>query len=246
MTEPSTRFTSSGEADNRLREPLDTCFDRVGEAWRSVTESFRASPSGRALIDFVDARVRAGVVVYPAQVLRALQGSRPEDVRVLILGQDPYHRPGQAQGWAFSVPEGQRLPPSLRNIYREVSSDTGNPSPESGDLGRWASQGVLLLNTVLTVEEGRPASHCGRGWETLTDALIREVSLRSSGCVFLLWGAQAQAKRPLVDTARHAILASNHPSPLSAARPPAPFLGCRHFSQANAWLVGRGRGTICW
>jgi uracil-DNA glycosylase len=239
-------FAATDAANNRLCEPLGACFDRVGAGWRAVTEPFRASPAGRALVDFVDGRVREGAIVYPAQVFRALQAGDPGAVKVLILGQDPYHGPGQAQGLAFSVPEGQRLPPSLRNIYQEVSSDTGNPSPASGDLSRWMAQGVLLLNTVLTVEDGQPASHAGRGWEDLTDALIRAVSEASCGSVFLLWGASAQAKRPLIDTTRHAILASNHPSPLSARRPPVPFLGCRHFSQANAWLTGRGRGEICW
>jgi uracil-DNA glycosylase len=239
-------FAATDAADNRLCEPLGACFDRVGAGWRAVTDPFRASPAGRALVDFVDGRVREGAIVYPAQVFRALQAGGPGEVKALILGQDPYHGPGQAQGLAFSVPEGQRLPPSLRNIYQEVSADTGQPSPASGDLGRWAVQGVLLLNTVLTVEDGRPASHAGRGWETLTDALIRAVSAQSPGCVFLLWGASAQAKRPLIDASRHAILASNHPSPLSARRPPVPFLCCRHFSQANAWLAGRGRGEIRW
>nr|WP_245876528.1 uracil-DNA glycosylase [Caldimonas caldifontis] len=218
----------------------------MGAGWRPITDAFRASPAGRSLIDFVDGRMRDGAIVYPAQVFRALQVGDPGAVKVLILGQDPYHGPGQAQGLAFSVPEGQRLPPSLRNIYQEVSADTGNPSPSSGDLSRWVAQGVLLLNTVLTVEDGQPASHAGRGWEGLTDALIRAVSEASCGTVFLLWGASAQAKCPLIDTTRHAILASNHPSPLSARRPPAPFLGCRHFSQANAWLSSRGRGEIRW
>lgn len=246
MSDQAPLFATAGEAANRLRESLDACFDRVGEGWRPVTEPFRASPAGQTLVDFVDGRVREGAVVYPAQVFRALQAGGPDEVKVLILGQDPYHGPGQAQGLAFSVPEGQRLPPSLRNIYQEVSADTGRPSPASGDLGRWVAQGVLLLNAVLTVEDGRPASHAGRGWETLTDALIHHVSERSPGCVFLLWGASAQAKRPLIDASRHAILASNHPSPLSARRPPVPFLGCRHFSQANAWLAGRGRSEIRW
>lgn len=246
MSAQAQLFAPAGEADNRLREPLDACFDRVGAGWRAVTETFRANEAGRALIDFVDERVRAGSQVYPARVFRALEDGGPQAVRVLILGQDPYHRPGQAQGLAFSVPAGQRLPPSLRNIYQEVSNDTGRPSPASGDLGRWAAQGVLLLNTVLTVEEGRPGSHAGHGWEVLTDALIRVVSERSPGCVFLLWGGSAQAKRALIDAHRHAVLACNHPSPLSARRPPEPFLGCRHFSRANAWLAARGRGEIAW
>lgn len=246
MSAQAPLFAPAGEADNRLRDPLDASFDRVGEGWRAVTEAFRVSAVGRGLIDFIDERVRAGAVVYPARVFRALEHGGPQTVRVLILGQDPYHGPGQAQGLAFSVPDGQRLPPSLRNIYREVSDDTGRPSPASGDLGRWAMQGVLLLNTVLTVEQGRAGSHAGRGWEVLTDALIRTVSQRSPGCVFLLWGASAQTKRALIDADRHAVLACNHPSPLSARRPPEPFLGCRHFSRANAWLAAHGRGEIDW
>ncbi|WP_019561553.1 MULTISPECIES: uracil-DNA glycosylase [Caldimonas] len=239
-------LAAEGPVDNRLREPLEACFERVGDDWRAVTEPFRVSPQGRALIDFVDGRVRQGAIVYPAQVFRALQAGGPQDVKVLILGQDPYHGAGQAQGLAFSVPAGQRLPPSLLNIYREVQADTGRVPPASGDLGRWAAQGVLLLNTVLTVEDGRPGSHAGCGWEVLTDALITQVSRCSPACVFLLWGASAQAKRPLIDATRHAILACNHPSPLSARRPPAPFVGCRHFSQANAWLASRGRSAILW
>lgn len=227
----------AAEADNRLREPLAACFDRVGGRWRDTTEAFRASPAGQALIDFVDARVAAGAVVYPAQVFRALELTPLESVKVVILGQDPYHGPGQAQGLAFSVPAGVRLPPSLRNIYKEVAADTGAAVPKDGDLTRWARQGVLLLNTALTVEDGQPQSHAQRGWEALTDALIRQVSREAGPCVFLLWGAPAQRKRPLVDTTRHAVFTANHPSPLAATRPPQPFIGCRHFSAANAWLA---------
>lgn len=230
-------FAESAVSSNRLTEPLAASFERVPADWRGVTEPFRASLTGSALIDFVDLRVREGVTVYPAHPLRALELTPLAAVRVVILGQDPYHGPGQAQGLAFSVPAGLRLPPSLRNIYAEVAADLGRAlPPKDGDLTRWAKQGVLLLNTALTVEDGQPQSHAGRGWEVLTDALIAAVSAQAEPSVFLLWGAPAQRKRSLIDERRHAVLTANHPSPLSARRPPQPFIGCRHFSQANAWL----------
>ena len=222
--------------DNRLREPLETSFERVPPDWRAVTEAFRHSPVGAALIEHVDRRVREGAVVYPAHPLRALELTPLAGVRAVILGQDPYHGPGQAQGLAFSVPAGLKLPPSLRNIYAEVAADLGCEAASEGDLTRWAEQGVLLLNTVLTVEDGEPQSHANRGWEQLTDALITEVSAHAGPSVFLLWGAPAQRKRGLIDERRHAVFTANHPSPLSARRPPVPFIGCRHFSLANAWL----------
>lgn len=234
---------------NRLRRPLDACFDEVPAAWQVVTQPFRASATGQALIDFVDGRVAAGAVVYPAQVFRALQLTSPESVRVVILGQDPYHGAGQAQGLAFSVPSGRKLPPSLRNIYKELAADLGHGPRASGDLGAWARQGVLLLNTTLTVEDGEPQSHARQGWEVLTDALIAHVSAQASPCIFLLWGAPAQRKLGLIDTGRHGVLTANHPSPLSALRPPQPFIGCRHFSQADAWLAARrpaSEGPIDW
>ena len=186
--------------------------------------------------------------IYPPQPLRALALTPLEETRVVILGQDPYHGPGQAHGLAFSVPDGVRPPPSLRNIFLELRSDLGGQTPGSGNLERWARQGVLLLNAVLTVEDGRPGSHAGRGWEQLTDALIEALSRDSAPKAFLLWGAQAQAKQPLIDAAGsgHLILAANHPSPLSARRPPVPFFGCRHFSRANAFLDKYGRGTVDW
>ncbi len=222
--------------DNALREPLANCFDRVPADWRVVTEPFRRSPTGQGLIDFVDARRAAGAVIYPAEVFRALQLTPLAQIKVVILGQDPYHGPGQAQGLAFSVPSGQKLPPSLRHIFQEARC-AGGAAAADGDLTRWARQGVLLLNTVLTVEDGCPHSHAGRGWEPLTDALIAHVSAHAGPCVFLLWGGPAQKKRGLVDEARHLVLAANHPSPLSARRPPQPFLGCGHFAQANEWLA---------
>ena len=229
-------FAAAAPGDNRLREPLGACFDRVPAGWHAVTETFRHSPTGQALIEFVDSRVRGGATVYPAEVFKALMLTPLEAVKVVILGQDPYHGPGQAQGLAFSVPVGEKIPPSLRNIYKEVAADTGAAPGVDGDLTRWARQGVLLLNTALTVEAGLPQSHAGRGWEVLTDALISHVSRHAGRSVFLLWGAPAQRKLPLIDAARHAVLTANHPSPLSATRPPQPFIGCRHFSATNQWL----------
>ncbi|WP_268879040.1 uracil-DNA glycosylase [Piscinibacter terrae] len=230
--------------DNRLREPLADVFARVPAAWMPVTDRFLASPEGQSLARFVDQRVGEGAIVYPGTIFRALELTAPEDVRVLILGQDPYHGPGQAQGLAFSVYEGQKLPPSLRNMLKEVESDTGAPSQcARGDLSAWARQGVLLLNTALTVEDGRPQSHAGRGWETLTDALLAHVAAQAHPVVFLLWGGSAQRKRASLDEARHHVLTANHPSPLSARRPPEPFIGCRHFSQVNALLQRLLPGT---
>ena len=230
-------------ADNRLRQPLASVFDRVAAPWRSVTEPFVLSKPGRALVEFVDDRVRADATVYPRQVLRALEFSAPPRIRVVVLGQDPYHGAGQAQGLAFSVDAQMRvLPPSLRNILQEVRRDTGRPSACTGDLRSWAEQGVLLLNAVLTVEDGKPQSHAGRGWEVLTDALLTRVAGQPEPVVFMLWGASAQRKRALIDaasTARHTVLACNHPSPLSARRGPAPFIGCAHFSRTNEALLAR-------
>ena len=242
---------SASAADNRLREPLAQVFARVPAAWQSVTKPFIHSSEGHALAAFVDQRVSEGAAVYPDQVLRALEFISPDAVRVVILGQDPYHRPGQAQGLAFSVAPGQKkLPPSLRNILKEVADDTGAPSACRDDLSPWARQGVLLLNSVLTVEEGRPQGHAGRGWEALTDALLVRVAAQPEPAVFMLWGAAAQHKRSLVERAGlapHLVLVANHPSPLSARRLPLPFFGCRHFSQANGFLAARRAGlAIRW
>ncbi len=234
-------------ADNALRQPLADLFAAVPAAWRTVTDRFRHSEAGRALIEFVDARVKAGATVYPAQVFRALSLTAPADVRVVILGQDPYHGPGQAQGLAFSIAAGQKTAPSLRNILAEVAADTGAPSGCINDLTAWADQGVLLLNTVLTVEDGQPQSHAQRGWEVLTDALLQEVAAQTEPVVFMLWGAAAQRKQAFIDASRHCMLLANHPSPLSARRPPVPFIGCRHFSLANAFLTQSGGGqAINW
>lgn len=224
---------------------------RLAAGWRAPVDAFFDSSEGQALARFVDARCAAGATVYPAQPLHALELTALADVRVVILGQDPYHGPGQAQGLAFSVPEDVRVPPSLRNIFAEVSRDLGCAPPSHGNLARWARQGVLLLNTVLTVEQGQPASHAKRGWETLTDTLIDLLTADAAPKVFLLWGAPAQARRARIaqaasGTDSHRVLSANHPSPLSARRPPVPFIGCGHFSAANAFLDARGRGGIDW
>ncbi|MGI9134092.1 MAG: uracil-DNA glycosylase [Rhodoferax sp.] len=229
---------AAAEPEDQLRH-ADPAAWPVAPGWQALVDAFFGSPAGRALRAFLQQRLDAGAVVFPPQPLRALELTPPTAVRVVILGQDPYHGRGQAEGLAFSVAPGVALPPSLRNIFKELERDLGQPFPAfpnpGGSLVRWARQGVLLLNTCLTVEEGQPASHSGRGWEALTDALIRQVSQHAQPCVFMLWGAHAQGKRALIDASRHRVLCANHPSPLSALRPPQPFIGCGHFSQARQW-----------
>ncbi len=202
----------------------------------------------RTLCGFLKAEEVAGKTIYPpvGTRLAALDLTPLPSVKVVILGQDPYHGPGQAHGLAFSVPHGQRVPPSLANIFKEQQADLGLPRPAHGHLEDWARQGVLLLNTVLTVEAGQAASHQGRGWELFTDAAIRAVAERCAPCIYLLWGSHARAKAPLIRAASggaHLILEAPHPSPLSAHRG---FLGCGHFSRANAFLEEHGSPPIDW
>ena len=216
----------------------------VAPGWQGLVDDFFASAAGVKLLGFLRERLEAGAVIFPPQPLRALELTPPEQVRVVILGQDPYHGRGQAEGLAFSVASGVPLPPSLRNIFKELQRDLGTPPPSfpqpGGTLVRWATQGVLLLNTCLTVEEGQAASHSGHGWEALTDAVIRHVAAGDQPVVFMLWGAHAQSKRALIDADRHRVLTANHPSPLSALRPPSPFIGCGHFGEARAWRERHG------
>jgi uracil-DNA glycosylase len=228
--------------------PLSRHLETLAPDWRALAQEFLASPPGATLQAFLAQRAAAGASIYPPRPLHALELTPLASARVVILGQDPYHGPGQAHGLAFSVPDGVRPPPSLRNIFLELRGDLGCTVPRSGNLERWAIQGVLLLNTVLTVEDGQPGAHAGRGWEIFTDALIDALAGDARPKVFLLWGAQAQAKQSrIVSLARaHVVLAANHPSPLSARRGPQPFLGCRHFSQANDFLRSRGCGQIDW
>ena len=214
-------------------------------SWQEVLAAFWGSATGQGLRAYLAQRLAQGTCIYPPEPLRALTLTPLSQVRVVILGQDPYHGPGQAEGLAFSVAPGVKVPPSLRNIYKELQRDLGMAPPAGGSLVGWARQGVLLLNTCLTVEQGLPASHAKRGWEVLTDALLVAVAQQARACVYLLWGGHAQAKAPLIQAAaaqrggQALILTANHPSPLSALRPPAPFIGCGHFSQAQSWLAER-------
>ena len=212
----------------------------VAPGWQPLVQEFFAGAAGRKLQGFLQTRLDAGAVIFPPQPLRALELTSPEDVRVVILGQDPYHGRDQAEGLAFSVAPGVALPPSLRNIFKELQRDLGTPPPAfpqpGGSLIAWAAKGVLLLNTTLTVEEAQPASHAGKGWEMLTDGVIRHVAHGARPVVFMLWGAHAQSKRAVIPADRgHLVLCANHPSPLSALRPPVPFIGCGHFGQARAF-----------
>jgi uracil-DNA glycosylase len=212
--------------------------------WAEHVETFLTSEAGRRLESFLAERRAAGATIYPPQPLRALTLTPLDEVRVVILGQDPYHGAGQAHGLAFSVPDGVRPPPSLRNILAEVARDVGQ-TPSGNPLPNWARQGVLLLNAVLTVEDRAPGSHAGKGWEILTARLVDALAADVRPKVFMLWGAHAQARgQGIADP--HLVLQANHPSPLSARRPPLPFIGCAHFSQANGFLAARGLGTIDW
>ena len=209
--------------------------------WKPIVNVFLVSAAGLALQKFLQERLKANAVIYPPEPFKALTLTALQDVKVVILGQDPYHGAGQAEGLAFSVAQGVKIPPSLRNIFKERQRDLGIPPAAHGSLINWAAQGILLLNTTLTVEDGQPASHAKRGWETLTDALIAACAQKKSPAAFLLWGGHAQAKFALIDAhnadQRHLILSANHPSPLSALRPPAPFIGCGHFGQVRRFFA---------
>lgn len=187
----------------------------------------------------------AGKTIYPpgGQMFAAFDAVPFEAVRVVILGQDPYHGPGQAHGLSFSVPPGVPVPPSLLNIYKEIQRDLGLPIPKHGCLASWAAQGVLLLNAVLSVEAGQAGSHAKRGWEGFTDAAIEALSREREGLVFMLWGSYAQKKGERIDRDRHCVMRAPHPSPLSAHRG---FLGCGHFGKANRWLQAQGQAPIDW
>lgn len=216
-----------------------------GGGWAESWGCFENSEAGALLFQRLQQRLAEGAVVYPPDPLRALRLTDLAQVRVVILGQDPYHGPGQANGLAFSVAPGVRVPPSLRNVFKELQQDLGLPVPKDGSLDRWAKQGVLLLNTCLTVEDGAAASHAQWGWEIYTDALIRLCSEHGQAKVFLLWGGHAQQKTTLIHP-RHHVLRANHPSPLSAVRGPLPFIGCGHFSLANEWLQRAGSLPVEW
>lgn len=218
---------------------------RIAQSWLDVLGDELEQPHMRQLRAFLVAEVEAGRGFYPpaADVFNALALTSFDTVRVVILGQDPYHGAGQAMGLCFSVRDGVRPPPSLQNIFRELHDDLGVAIPASGDLTAWAERGVLLLNAVLTVSPGKPASHAGKGWEQFTDRAVRELSERREGIVFLLWGRYAQTKGQIVDGRRHHVLTAAHPSPYSAANG---FFGCRHFSRANELLASSGVPPMDW
>lgn len=214
-------------------------------SWKEQLADAFDQPYFRQLKQFLIAEKRAKKVIYPAgkNIFNAFALTPWDKVKIVILGQDPYHGLGQAHGLAFSVQEGIATPPSLQNIYKELAADLGLPIPKQGNLSAWAKQGVLLLNTVLTVEAGQAHSHRGQGWEFFTDHIIQILSERKSGLVFVLWGSPAQQKERLIDAKKHLILKSVHPSPLSAHRG---FLGCRHFSKINQYLEQQGKAAIDW
>lgn len=218
---------------------------RLEESWRTALADEFASPYMASLKSFLKDEMAAGKWIFPkgAEYFRAMDLTPLEDVKVVILGQDPYHGDGQAHGLCFSVQPGVRIPPSLINIYKELESDLGIAPARHGFLESWAKQGVLLLNSVLTVERGRAASHQGQGWERFTDAVIRQVNELDHPVVFMLWGAYAQRKASFVDTRKHLVLKAPHPSPLSAHNG---FFGCKHFSRANAFLKENGLPEIDW
>lgn len=217
---------------------------KIAEDWKALLADEFEKPYFTELVGFVREEYSSHQI-FPrgANIFRAFDKCPFDKLKVVIIGQDPYHGEGQANGLCFSVNDGVQFPPSLRNIFQEVESDTGAPIPTSGNLDRWAEQGVLLLNSVLTVRAHEAASHAGRGWEQFTDAVVREIAARREGVVYMLWGSYAQRKGAIADPARNCILKAVHPSPLSAYRG---FFGCHHFSQANAYLTSRGEEPIVW
>ena len=217
---------------------------RIEQSWKEALSPQFDAPYFEALADFTRRAYATGTVYPPGREIFAAFDACPfNEVKVVILGQDPYHGPGQANGLCFSVSPGVKIPPSLHNIFKEVHDDTGAPIPDNGDLTRWATQGVLLLNNTLTVEAHRAGSHQGHGWETFTDAAVKALSDNRTGLVFMLWGSPAIRKGAVIDRSKHLVLTSPHPSPLSAYRG---FFGNHHFSQANAFLVRQGKTPIQW
>lgn len=228
-----------------MRWPPD--LGAIAPGWRALVDPFLASDSGRRLGAHLQQRLAEGAVIYPPHPLLALQLTPPESVRVVILGQDPYHGPGQAYGLAFAVGPGVRTPPSLRNIRAELAREYGRPPKGDGLLEHWAHQGVLLLNRSLTVEHGQPASHARIGWQALTQSVFSHLVVEPRPKVFMLWGAHAQSLLPAPhQRGSHLWCLANHPSPLSARRPPIPFIGCGHFQAANAFLTNAGAPPIDW
>ena len=223
----------------------DQALKSLPMGWRSALQQEFVKPYWLKLDGYLQQRSHLGKVIYPppAQMFSAFEQCDLNKIRVVILGQAPYHGPGQANGLCFSVPQGHRVPPSLRNIFKELSSDVDVATAGHGCLTSWAEQGVLLLNTVMTVEQGQPNSHADKGWEMFTDRVIHLINKNCDSIVFMLWGSNAQKKQSLLDKSQHLVLRSTHPSPLSAYRG---FFGCGHFSRANQFLVSKGQTPIDW
>ncbi len=217
---------------------------RIEESWKAVLEGEFEQAYFQQIAAFLRREKEAGKIIYPpgSLIFNAFNTTPFQKVKAVILGQDPYHNPGEAMGLCFSVPKGVRIPPSLQNIYKELNADLGLPVPRHGDLTRWAEHGVFLLNAMLTVEQNKPASHHKIGWQSFTDAVIRILSREREGLVFMLWGNFARQKRVLIDGERHLILEAAHPSPLAGGA----FSGCRHFSKANEYLKQQGKEPVDW
>lgn len=217
----------------------------IEPSWKAALQDEFDKPYFSILTSYVRKEYQSGVCYPPAKLIfNAFNLCPLSKVKVVLIGQDPYHEPGQAQGLCFSVNDGVPFPPSLQNIFKEINTDLGKPVPRSGSLVRWAQQGVFLLNATLSVRAGQAGSHQGKGWEEFTDRVIKELSDRRSGLVFMLWGSYAKRKGLMIDRKKHLVLEAAHPSPLSANR--GGFFGCRHFSQANKWLTDHGEPTIDW
>ncbi|RAV99587.1 uracil-DNA glycosylase [Pseudochryseolinea flava] len=217
---------------------------KIAPSWKDRLEAEFDKPYFTNLIDFVKNEYQTQTVYPPGkEIFRAFDACDFDNVKVVIIGQDPYHGPGQANGLCFSVHDGMRMPPSLLNIFKEIQNDLRQPIPASGDLGRWSTQGVLMLNATLTVRASTPGSHQNKGWETFTDAVIKKISDEKEHVVFMLWGAYAQKKGEMIDRKKHLVLMSAHPSPFSADRG---FFGCKHFSKTNDYLKSKGLGEVRW
>jgi len=218
---------------------------QIDAGWKQLLNDEFQQPYFAEIKKFLLEERRQGQTIYPpgSLIFNAFNLTQPDKVKVVILGQDPYHGPGQVHGLCFSVPEGIAFPPSLQNIFKELNNDLGIPVAKSGDLTKWAKQGVLLLNALLTVRANQAASHHNKGWEKFTDAVIRKISETKTGVIFILWGRYAQDKQALIDTTKHYILKSAHPSPLSAHNG---FFGCKHFSKTNELLIAQGKKPVDW
>lgn len=217
---------------------------KIEKSWQEVLQTEFDKPYFENLVGFVKQEYASNTIFPPAgQIFNAFNTCPFNNVKVVILGQDPYHGPGQAHGLCFSVNDGIQFPPSLQNIFKEITSDLGIPAPKTGNLTRWAEQGVLLLNATLTVRASQAGSHQGKGWEEFTDAVIKTISEKAENVVFILWGSYAIKKKSLINTAKHCILTAPHPSPLSSYRG---FFGCKHFSQTNTYLTSKGKTPINW